>query len=498
MPEPQINVEQSSNTAAANRNSDAVNRPLVPRQRPVPPLDYVLKTYSSLTMILMVPVSITIFIVVWGVRNLTPLYSGRNQSPLYLAADETGAASPQKKAEAASINALVVVGMVLGITFVMVLLYKLRCIKVIIVWFVVSALMIFWLLAWVWADLVCTKYQIPYDYLGMGVFLWNFGICGVIALFYYAPSKMMQGYLVYLSIIMGWMLTRLPEWSTWGILLAVAVYDICAVLLPGGPLKMLVKESQDRNEPIPGFVYDSGDGALVDTRQRRPNPAAGPGAGPPQNRPAPAPQGTERVAPSEPRGNPIGTSRSGHTPTSEGNHAAIDGATSVEMRDHVAVTPSVNGGGDGAAASAAERMDTRRTPGQEDGHSAASQGSGGAAAAARPPAPAAAEESDEEEPDPFESADIASPFKLGLGDFIFYSLLVGRAAQFSYVSWMTCYVCVINGLVGTLICLLFLRGKVPALPALPFSIFAGVAAYFVTRYTTVPYNYYLSVSGLTV
>ncbi len=95
-------------------------------------------------------------------------------------------------------------------------------------------------------------------------------------------------------------------------------------------------------------------------------------------------------------------------------------------------------------------------------------------------------------------ADQGAPLKLGLGDFIFYSLLVGRAAQYSYVSWMTCYICVINGLVGTLTCLLFLRGKVPALPALPFSIFAGVAAFFVTRYSTVPFNYYLSTAPLII
>ena len=37
---------------------------------------------------------------------------------------------------------------------------------------------------------------------------------------------------------------------------------------PGGPLKMLVKESQERNEPIPGFVYDSGDGAIVESEAK--------------------------------------------------------------------------------------------------------------------------------------------------------------------------------------------------------------------------------------
>lgn len=428
----------------------------VPLVADVVPLDYVLRTYSRLTMLLMVPVSLTIFVVVWGVRNLTPLYAARDQSPLYLAADESTAGSSSEKLQASTINALVVVGMVLGITFLMVILYKLNCMKIIVAWFVLSAAMIFWLLAWVWADLVCTKYQIPYDYLGMAFFLWNFGIVGILALFYYAPPKMMQGYLVFLSIIMGWMLTRLPEWTTWAILLAVAIYDICAVLLPGGPLQLLVREAQARNEPIPGFVYDSGDSAIVaaDAPAPRPNPPGIPAA-------------------------PQAQRSSVASPASRSSRSAADASDSHEASEMLP-----------------------RTPASQPPTSPGAASPRGPPAATATPAPtaatAAANESDDEDPDPFESADIATPFKLGLGDFIFYSLLVGRAAQFSYVSWMTCYICVINGLVGTLTCLLFLRGKVPALPALPFSIFAGVAAYFVTKYSTVPFNYYVSLASLTL
>jgi presenilin 2 len=400
----------------------------------VAPLDHVLRSYSKLAMLLMIPVSLTIFVVVWGVQNLTPLYGERERSPLYLAADERSAGSSSKKLEASTINALVVVAMVLGVTFLMVLLYKCNCMKIIVVWFIASALLIFSLLAWVWIDLVCTKYQIPYDYLGVTFFLWNFAVTGIVSLFYYAPAKMMQSYLVVLSVIMGWMLTRLPEWTTWAILVAVAIYDILAVLCPHGPLQMLVRESQARNEPIPGFVYDSGDGAVIDSRQA--------------NRPEDT--GHEMQ-------NPIQTL-----------------AQAPDTNVARAVPP------------------TRQSP--EVPNSSAPS----VPALAQSARATVADVEDEEEPDPFEDADGSSPFKLGLGDFIFYSLLVGRAAEFSYVSWMTCYICVINGLVGTLTCLLFLRGKVPALPALPISIFSGAAAYFVTKYSTVPMNYYLSLSAVVI
>ncbi len=49
---------------------------------------------------------------------------------------------------------------------------------------------------------------------------------------------------------------NLPLFS-WVLLVALALYDIAAVLIPGGPLKVLVELAQERNEPIPALVYES-------------------------------------------------------------------------------------------------------------------------------------------------------------------------------------------------------------------------------------------------
>jgi len=68
--------------------------------------------------------------------------------------------------------------------------------------------------------------------------------------------------------------------------------------------------------------------------------------------------------------------------------------------------------------------------------------------------------------------------RLGLGDFIFYSVLVSKAAQYSFATFAACILVILAGLGGTLVLLSVYHH---ALPALPISIFLGVSFYVVTR-----------------
>jgi hypothetical protein len=484
-----------------NDNAKTANRPL----------DFVAKQYSELAIVLLIPVSITVFVVVWGVQQLTPIYAGRNQSPLFLAAGEASGpgASPAEKLGDSVVNALVIVAIIAGVTFLMVCLYKLRCMKIIIAWFVVACAMVFFFLAWIWLDLCCTRFQIPYDWVTMSVIIWNFGVVGMISVFYYAHPKLGQAYLVAMSVIMAWMLARLPEWSTWAILIAVALYDILAVLCPGGPLKMLLKESQERNEPIPGFVYDSSnDGVMPRGRVGR-DDGEGSGSG------AAAGNGSGTATPP--------TVVSGST----SNRPSI-GATGNNPLADVNETDQSTGS---ASASGPQRQPALASLGTTPRPTPpapakpkqplvitkqlirSATGKRREALLLRCPAKELAddeelkeelkqlkkriekEEEEEDNPDPWEHAGHASPFKLGLGDFIFYSLLVARAAVYSYCSWMICFLSVLMGLCGTLTSLLFFRGKLPALPALPISIFFATIMYFASRFAIVPYIYELSSTG---
>ena len=73
--------------------------------------------------------------------------------------------------------------------------------------------------------------------------------------------------------------------------------------------------------------------------------------------------------------------------------------------------------------------------------------------------------------------------KLGLGDFIFYSVLASRAALYDFTALVACLLTIIVGLGGTLL-LLSVYHK--ALPALPISIFMAVVVYLLERTMFIP------------
>jgi len=66
--------------------------------------------------------------------------------------------------------------------------------------------------------------NVPFDLFTFSFLLWNFTVGGLVCVFWHAPPIMNQGYLIVVSALLAIFFTRLPEWTTWAILVAIAIY----------------------------------------------------------------------------------------------------------------------------------------------------------------------------------------------------------------------------------------------------------------------------------
>ncbi|KAK9124923.1 hypothetical protein Scep_013769 [Stephania cephalantha] len=180
----------------------------------------VLSTIGTDIISVMSPVSICMLIVVLLVYSLSPASPTNNETSLRTAATlvylETPTDTATQKLEGAVLNALV---------------------------FVV---------------IIAAHFSVPIDGVTCFVLIVNFTVVGVLSVFSGGiPIFVRQGYMVVLGVIVAAWFTKLPEWTTWVLLVALAVYDLVAVLAPGGPLKMLVELASSRDEELPALIYEA-------------------------------------------------------------------------------------------------------------------------------------------------------------------------------------------------------------------------------------------------
>lgn len=320
---------------------------------------------------------------------------------------------------------------------------------------------------------IIQHFSIPIDSITCFVMLFNFTIVGVLSVFSDAiPIFVRQGYMVALGIIVAAWFTKLPEWTTWVLLVALAVYDLVAVLAPGGPLKMLVELAQSRDEDLPALVYEA--------------------------RPAVSRNGAIQGRSLELLVGGVSESGSVEMQTVSSNNVGQNEGGNCMNSEYSAMEVRNFGNVEGAR----NRAEGERSPlvGFLQGRYSSSSGSSeySTVVGHRESEIVVDEEmsplvetqrlGNEREQirrDGSENSVVASKgIKLGLGDFVFYSVLVGRAAMYDLMTVYACYLAIISGLGCTLILLSVCR---QALPALPISIMLGVIFYFLTRLLMEPY-----------
>jgi len=217
-------------------------------------------------MSLLKPVSLTMVLVVYlvgALGNPDELQGGFSELMVY---QEQEADSVGTKAGGVLLNALAMVALLFVVTTLMLLLYKYRCYKVMYGWLLFSVASLLFSFGGFVAQSLLVLYEVACDQVTLTLLLYNFSALGTVLVFWTGlglgpspPRTLQQAYLVVVSSLIAWSATRLPEWTTWGVLAAVSGWDLIAVLTPRGPLKMLVEEAERRGDPIPGLVYEGSD-----------------------------------------------------------------------------------------------------------------------------------------------------------------------------------------------------------------------------------------------
>ena len=166
------------------------------------------------------------------------------------------------------LNGVVVVLMLAAVTTGLLILYKCRCYLIIYAWLFLSVTSLLVGFGGYVAREILMMHDVPLDAPSFYLVLYNYAAVGTLLIFWTEygcgpspPLSLQQAYLIFISALLAWSASKLPEWTTWGLLASIAVWDLIAVLTPRGPLKLLVEEAEARGEPIPGLVYQGADSA---------------------------------------------------------------------------------------------------------------------------------------------------------------------------------------------------------------------------------------------
>jgi presenilin 1 len=427
------------------------------------------------------------------------------------------------------LNGLIMVTFIGLMTFVIVALYKYNCMLCLIGYMMFASTSLLGFLGGHMWYVAIQIYNLPVDKLTFVGVLWNFAAVGVLSIFYGRgiPKYVAQGYLICTSVILAWHLSYFDDVTAWALLFMLALYDLCAVLTPCGPLKALVNLMSREDAPeMPGLLYE----AELPPEARRPG---GPQRTRENNNNTSGNSERSRsadAASDDTRNTNNGTqdesandydavmdNRSETGSESEGPRiqlplavARVYNLSVVDIPPHSRPFLAVHNPSRSSQRPLLEDTEDFLIPDEPDANQLQTDVivqlpiNGGRIERIRRNGRYLFEEKDrfgvpkrilwvDRQGRVFaESVDFGTEeegsgkntIRLGLGDFIFYSVLVSKAAEYSFTTFMVCMLVIIAGLGGTLVLLSVFHH---ALPALPISIILGIFFYIVTRFMIEPW-----------
>ncbi|XP_077536904.1 presenilin-1-like isoform X2 [Haemaphysalis longicornis] len=437
---------------------------------------------------LFVPVSLCMLVVVATISSIN-FYRHTNTYLVYTPfTDQT--VDTGTKVWQSFANAFILMGVIVVMTILLIVLYKFRCYKVIHAWLILSSLLLVFLFAYIFLGEVLRAYNVPLDYPTAVFVMWNFGVVGMMSIHWKGPLLLQQAYLILVSALMALVFIKyLPDWTAWVVLGVISVWDLIAVLCPKGPLRILVETAQERNEPIfPALIYSSAMAwcvvSMADrdpfyTNQNQPGAQSDTSSAQLRRTRAPSAVANNDAAAryDAPRSSQAGTEPVAQPFVSDSEELIWRGDQLIFLREASTNSPSqrVESGEVDPPVEVVEQPRMRAERVRRRSQRGSVTANSGTLAAATDSATADLPHQEEEE----------RGVKLGLGDFIFYSVLVGKAS--SYGDWNTTIACFVAILIGLCLTLLLLAIFKKALPALPISITFGLIFYFATSSLVQPF-----------
>ncbi|KAL7331085.1 hypothetical protein PS15p_203330 [Mucor circinelloides] len=360
-------------------------------------------------------------------------------------------------------NAAIIIGQIIGVTILIVFLFKKGWIKVLIGFFMVIVLLLLGFMTYLLLLNLIQVFSIALDYITLVFALWNFAVVGLVSIFWKGPLWLQQSYLTIMSSLMAFSLTGLEQWTTWILLGLLAIWDLIAVLCPFGPLRLLIESSRNQQREVPALLYSVNAVWFMmasNDHFRLSNSMLGTATS------------TAHETVSSPNNNDMRLSVQLHSPSSfiqQNFRKSHDGFMRLPDDSHLTLDSSSNPFATQTTLHAPDGTDRPSTPRQEETTRKAAE-----------------LENDEEDAE-------RSGLKLGLGDFVFYSVLIARAAMYDWITTVCCTIAVLTGLTATIFLLAIYK---KALPALPISIAFGMLFYFVAKTVLVPYVGALCVFGM--